>query len=206
MSDSVAVFLAEPVELWRQGLRALLATLPGLTVTAEAADGPDAVRKIRSSEPDVALVDAILPRLSSVSVTQYIRYQCPSVRVLLISDEGSSAIAAQAMSEGAQGVLSKQCDSRDLERAIRALNSGKTWVSPDLGHRVSQTSGRFQARNSEHLLTGRERQILQFVVQGWTSRHIAELLGISEPTVNTHRFRIKKKLAVKSPVDLAVRG
>jgi len=184
----------------------LIGAQPDMDVAGEAADGAEAVQKALETRPDVALVDITMPS-GGIKTIERIRQECPKTRVLVLTMHDVPAYLRSAVAAGASGYVVKSAADSELLSAIRAVHRGHTVLDPDLAVMVVQGSpGRKAAGGQEggpeSPLSPREREVLDLVAQGYTNQQIAERLGLSVRTVETHRSRLVEKLGLRSRADL----
>ncbi len=202
--NAIRVVLAEDHALVREGIRALLQDLSGIEVVAEAGNGQDALRLIELHQPDVVLTDIAMPGLNGLEVAARAAKQFPDVRVIILSMHADEEYVWQALRAGAAGYLHKESDPVELELAIRAAARGETYLSPTIAksfvehsiQRVSQESTPFER------LTPRQREILQLVAEGHTTKEIAHILSIGVKTVETHRAQLMDLLDIHDVAGL----
>lgn len=200
----IRVLLADDHTIVREGLRALLASQADIEVVAEAADGREAVRLAETLRPDVVVMDLTMPLLNGVDATEAIRRRLPDTRVLVLSMHSGEEHVRPAIRAGASGFLVKGSGLGDLLAATRAVAAGDAFFSPAAARIVLKDARGGgpggDATGADDALTTREREILQLVAEGRTSREVAALLHISTKTVEGHRARIMDKLEIR---DLA---
>ena len=195
--NSTRVLVADDHGLMRAGLRALLEEIAGFEVVGEAADGYEALKIIRELRPDVALVDISMPGLNGLETAGLVARDIPRTRVLLISMHKDEEYVRQALLSGAAGYLLKDAERAELELAVRAVARGDTWFSPAVSRVVAAFArGDAGPRVPFELLTPRQRQVLQLIAEGQSTKEIAERLQISAKTVETHRAQLIKRLGV----------
>lgn len=200
------ILIADDHALMRQGLRSLLQERPGLIVVGEAANGREAVALALRLQPDVVLMDVIMPSLNGVEATVAIRRRLPETRVLMLSAYTEMEHVVAAVRAGASGYLRKSADIEELELAIRAIARGNTYFSPELLrgldsmelYRVANEPGSGALDRLSH----REREVLQLIGEGFTNREIAEELGVSVKTVEAHISRLSQKLGIRRRGEL----
>lgn len=199
-NDTIRVLLAEDHTIVREGLRALLEDPEDIEVVGEACDGRRAVEMARALQPDVVLMDLGMPGLNGMDATRQIRAHAPAARVLVLSMHAGEEYVRPAIRAGAVGYLVKGAGLSDLVAAIRAVAGGEAFVSPAaakvLLRDASAPEGTHASGPEAGHLTGREREILQLVAEGKTSKEIGRLLHISVKTVEGHRGRIMDKLDI----------
>ena len=198
------VLIVENHAIVRQALRALLSQVEGLKVIAEAVDGRDALRFVRTAQPDIVLMDIRMPNLNGVDACRQILKECPTTHVIaltLLADQNSVKTMFDA---GAKGYLLKDSGLGQLTDAIHAVMHGKKYLTPELSGRIDEhhEEPAGMGKHSKQLLSGREREVLQLVSEGRTTRQIAEELSISVKTVETHRHNLMQKTGLYSIADL----
>ncbi len=198
----IRALLADDHTLVRAGIRGLLQGLPGVEVVGEAEDGHEALRLAEALRPDVVLLDIGMPGLNGLEVAGRLAALDPSIRVLILSMHTSEEYVLRALRAGCAGYLLKRSAVSELEVAVRAVARGETYLSPAVSKQVvddyvGRTGG---AADPIDALTPRQREILQLVAEGNTSKEIAERLGLSFKTVEAHRAQIMERLGVR---DLA---
>jgi DNA-binding NarL/FixJ family response regulator len=172
--------------------------MPGIEVVGEASDGHDALRLMSDLHPDVALVDIGMPTLNGLETTVRAAREFPHTRVLILSMHADEEYVRRALVIGASGYILKNADKAELELAVRAVARGQIWLSPG----VSKPVVTAYARSSEgrqdpfEVLTPRQRQTLQLIAEGHSTKEIAQELGLSIKTVETHRAQLMERLDV----------
>lgn len=192
--QNTRVLLADDHTLVRSGMRALLDGLPGIDVVAEAADGRDALGKVAELRPHVVLMDIAMPELNGLDAAAQIHARFPEVRVILLSMHAEEEYVARALAVGAAGYVLKSADAEELAQAIHAVARGGSYLSPAVASQVA--SGRVQAGRPGPELTPRQREILQLIAEGSSTRQIAAKLGVSVKTVETHRAKLMERLEI----------
>jgi len=192
------VLLADDHALVRAGIRTLLQNLAGIEVVAEASDGREALNLVKAHRPDVVLMDITMPELNGLEATARIVKDYPSVRVIVLSMHASEEYVWQALRAGAAGYLLKDADTAELELAVKAVARGESYLSPAvskhvIGDYIRRTGGE---TSSLELLTPRQREILQLIAEGHTTKDIARILEISVKTVETHRMQLMERLDI----------
>lgn len=195
---TMRVLLADDHTLVRAGFRTLLESLEGVEVVAEADDGREALRLIEIHQPDLVLMDIAMPGLNGLEATARVVDRFPFVRVVILSMHLNEEYVVRALQAGAVGYLLKDADAAELELAIRSVARGETYLSPpvskqviaDYLRRVGDEQGPL-----EHL-TPRQREVLQLIAEGHTSREIAHVLGVSVKTVDSHRAQLMERLGI----------
>jgi DNA-binding NarL/FixJ family response regulator len=205
---SFRILLADDHEVVRTGLRALLEEQPGWEVVAEAIDGRDAVEKATKFKPDAVVIDIAMPSLNGLEAVRQIVKAVPQARVLVLTMYDSDPLIQQVLQAGARGYLLKSDAGRDLVSAIDALRRNKTFFTPKVSQMVldgylDKNPKEKQADNEESLrLTSRQREIVQLLAEGKSSKEVAAVLGLSVKTAETHRANIMRKLDCHSVTEL----
>lgn len=191
------ILLADDHTLVRSGFRALLEQLEGVEVVAEAADGREALRLIEAHRPDIVLMDIAMPELNGLEATARITKQFPDVRVILLSMHANEEYVSEALRTGAAGYMLKDAAAVELELALRAVMSGESYLSPAVATRVVAAQARATDTGSGLArLTPRQREILQLIAEGNSTKAIARKLGVSVKTVETHRAKLMERLDI----------
>ncbi|HWB98049.1 MAG TPA: response regulator transcription factor [Bryobacteraceae bacterium] len=202
----VRVLLADDHTLIRAGLRMVVQAQPDLEVVGEADTGRDAVTLAETLKPEVAVMDIGMPVLNGIEACRQIRATSPDTQVVMLSMHSDEGYILRALRAGAKGYLLKDSAEADLARAIRAAAAGKAFFSPAVGKVLLEDYmrklERTGAEDSYDLLSPREREILQLVAEGKSSKEIADLLSLSVYTVETHRARLMQKLNLRGIPEL----
>lgn len=191
---TIRVLLADDHTLMRAGLRALLGTAADIEVVGEVRTGHDAVRQALQLNPDVVLMDIGMPELNGIEAAQAIHAKLPVVRIIMLSMHATAEYAYRAFEAGAFGYLLKEAAVEEVIAAVRAVREGKRYASPALAGSLSDFGS--HARSPVESLSGRERQVLQLVVEGHSSGEIARMIHLSPKSVDTYRSRLMAKLGV----------
>ena len=202
----IRVLIADDHPLFRQGIQALFLSEAGIEVVDEAVDGSDAVVKAERHRPDVALIDAAMPGLSSFDAARSIRRCSPETRILFLAVYDDEECLPLAMEAGASGYLLKNSPPAQIVAAVRQVSRGMTDLTPNgLSRLVSdlQALARANRRSARTtLLTAREHEILKLFAKGGTARQIAADLQLSIKTVEAHKFNLMRKLDIHNRTEL----
>jgi DNA-binding NarL/FixJ family response regulator len=196
----VRVVLADDHVIVRQGLGLLLSGA-GFEVVGEASDGHEAVRLVRQLEPDVAVLDLVMPLLNGLDAGREIHEASPRTKVILLTSRHEEQLVLEALQAGIRACVLKTYQANDLIRAIQDVVAGGVYLSPGMSRSLVDA---YRARTSlpADPLSGRERQVLQLIAEGKRTREIADLLGVSVKTAESHRTHITKKLGISQTAGL----
>ena len=198
MTTNLRVLLAEDHQLVRAGIRKLLESVPGFEVVAEASDGREALRLVRELAPDLVLTDIAMSGLNGMEATARITRDFPSVRTIVLSMHASEEYVLQALRAGAAGYIVKEAATAELELALRAVANGGSYLSPAISRKVvdEYLTNKRTDEGPLDRLTPRQREILQLVAEGKSTRDIAGMLHVSVKTVETHRAQLMERLDI----------
>ena len=198
MMKPIRILLADDHTLVRAGICSLIKNMEGTEVIAEAGDGREALRLVRTHCPDVVLMDIAMPGLNGLEAAARIAKKFPNVRVIILSMHVNEEYVLQALRAGAAGYMVKGADAAELEIAIRAVARGETYLSPMVSkHVVTDYIQRISGETSPlELLTPRQREVLQLIAEGYSTKKIARTLKISVKTVETHRMQLMERLDI----------
>jgi len=204
MTTPIRVLLADDHTLVRAGIRSLLEGLENVEVVGEAGDGQEAVRLAESLRPDVVLLDVGMPGLNGLDVAARLAAQDASIRVLILSMHTSEEYVLRALRAGCAGYLLKGSAVAELAIAVRAVARGETYLSPAVSKHVMDDYVRRTGGATDPIdaLTPRQREVLQLVAEGNTSKDIADRLGLSFKTVEAHRAQIMERLGLHDVAGL----
>jgi DNA-binding NarL/FixJ family response regulator len=195
------ILIADDHAVVRSGLRTILEAHPNWAVVAEASDGKEAISKAIEAEPDIAVIDYSLPIVNGIEVTRQIRARLPKTEVLIFTMHDNQALIEDLLKAGARGYLLKSDAKAILIGAIEALAAHKPFFTAN----VSEALLRSYVKGSKRAvspLTNRERTVVQLIAEGHSNKEIAQLLGISRKTVETHRATVMRKLKLSSSAAL----
>ena len=196
----IRVLIVDDHELLRVGLRSRLEREPGIAVVGEADTAERAVLMAQRLQPDLIVLDLLLPRKSGDEVIPELANVAPPARVLVVSSQTAPSSVRRALSAGAAGYLPKRASDRDLVAAIRLVADGAGYVDPELGAKLVNPDG----STALEPLSERERDVLQLLALGYTNQEIGKKLYISVRTVDTHRAHIMHKLELETRAELVM--
>lgn len=199
---TIKVFLADDHTVIRDGLRFMLEAQGDITVVGDAADGRQAVNQVQKLKPDVVIMDIAMPELNGIEATQQIRQTCPSTQVVILSVYSNAEHIFRALQAGARGYLLKESAGKEVVSAVRTVRVGRRYLSrkiaetmiDDYVHQREST----EAKSPLERLSPREREVLQLVVEGKSSKEIANIIHLSPKSVETYRSRLMQKLNVNN--------
>jgi|SRR5947209_3947818 len=198
---TIRILITDDHMVVRQGLRMFLALDPELEVVGEAGDGRQALALARELQPDIVLMDLMMPVMNGIEATTAIRQELPDTEVLAMTSIVDDATVIGAIRAGAIGYLLKDADSVELCRAVHSAAAGEVHLSPQAAARLMRE---VQVPESRELLTEREAQVLRLIAQGRANKQIARDLQIGDKTVKTHVSNILSKLGVESRTQAAL--
>lgn len=202
------VLLADDHAIVRRGLRSLIEAEPGAQVVGEAGDGFEAVRLAEDTKPDVIVLDIAMPKLNGIDVAGRVRALDDPPKVIILSMHADESYILRALAAGAQAYLLKDSTDEDLWPAIRAVMSGMPFVSAAVSAVLVEDYVRhLQSRgltDTFHLLTAREREVLQLLAEGRSNKEVAALLDVGVSTVETHRANLMQKLNLHNTAEIVL--
>jgi len=202
------VLLADDHGIVRRGLRSLLETEPGLAVVAEAADGFEALRLCSEHQPDTLILDVAMPRMNGIEVAARAQKLEHPPRVIMLSMHSDESYILRALAAGARAYLLKDATDEDLLPAVRAIAAGKPFFSPSVtAVLVEDYVRQLKAKgldDSYHLLTDREKEVLQLLAEGRSNKEVAALLDLGVSTVETHRANLMQKLNLHNTAEIVL--
>jgi DNA-binding NarL/FixJ family response regulator len=207
--NTFRIMVADDHEIVRKGLVSLLQQQPGWVVCGEASDGREAVAKVQQLKPNAVILDLGMPNLNGLEATRQILKSDPDVRVLILTLHDSDQLVQEVLDAGARGFLLKSDAARDLVAAMQALRDGKTYFTSKVAAMVLEGYLR-RGVSPAHLsagrdrLTPREREIVQLLAEGKSTKEVAGVLNLSVKTAETHRANIMRKLQFHSVSDLVM--
>jgi DNA-binding NarL/FixJ family response regulator len=201
----VRILLAEDHTLVRAGIRSLLQEFGWIKVVAETGEGNEVVRLARKECPDIVLMDIAMPGLNGIEATARIKREYPDIKVIILSMYANEEYVLQALRDGASGYLLKDAGPVELELAIKCVMRGDTYLSPPISRQViADYIARFEKKTNKgevnrgafEILTSRQREILQLIAEGYTTKDISLKLNLSINTVETHRSQLMERLGI----------
>ena len=204
--SKIKVLIADDHTLVRQGIRSLLALAADIEIVGEAADGRQAVEKVRQLVPDVVLMDLAMPKMGGLEATRRIRKEFPATRVIAVTQYDDSEYVIPVIEAGARGFVTKMASPLELASAIQAVYRGDSFLSPSaaaiLVEECQLKTDAEGEKDSFRLLTDRERETLKLIAEGHTAREIAEVLVVSPKTVEWYKTNLMRKLNLHNTADL----
>ncbi|HET7546866.1 MAG TPA: response regulator transcription factor [Usitatibacter sp.] len=205
---TVRIVLADDHALVRAGIRALLQAIEGVAVVAEAENGRDALALCKEHKPDLAILDITMQELNGIDAAAQVKAACPATRVLILSMHSSEEFVRRAIKSGANGYLVKDAAPLELAMAVQAVMRDEVYLSPRVSRHV--VAGMREAadgeprRSSLDTLSARQREILQMIAEGKSTKEIAFVLDVSVKTVETHRAAIMERVGIRDVPGLVV--
>ncbi len=196
---SLRILVADDHAVVRRGVKALLESQEGWEVCGEASTGREAVDEVNRLDPDIVVLDLSMPELNGLDATRRIRREAPRTQVLVLTMHHSEELAHQVFQAGARGYVLKSDADRDLVTAVESLEQHQSFQTPNLAAAPPETD---RAPAEWRDLTPREREIVQLVAEGRSSKEVAAMLGISIKTVESHRTNVMRKLRIRSVSQL----
>ena len=201
---ALRIVVIDDHQLIREGLKSLLET-QGFQVVGEAEDGRNAVKLAKKLDPDAVIIDISMPGLNGIEATRQIHQEAPRVKVIVLSMRSDRRAVLAAFAAGASGYLLKEAAFEEMVVAIKVALKGQTYLSPAIAHVVVRNSIEHWSTSAEPMgrgISSREREILQLVAEGRSSKEMAESLYVSVKTIETHRKQIMNKLNLHSIAEL----
>jgi DNA-binding NarL/FixJ family response regulator len=202
--ESYRIVVADDHSLFRQGLKGLLGTKPGLEVVGEAGDGLELLRLLKNEASDAHLVilDISMPNLRGLEAIPEIKACCPNMKILIVTMHADKEYLFQTLAAGAHGYFLKKDADKELFSAIGTIRSGKIYVSPHLADDLAEFWANGRTGSGGTALSNRERQVLKLIAEGKSNKDMARVLFISVHTVERHRANLMRKLSLKKTADL----
>jgi two-component system response regulator NreC len=199
---AIRVVLADDHVLVRQGLKSLLER-EGFQVVAEASDGQEALRHVESLKPDILVMDISMPTLNGLEAARQICLSSPQIKTILLTQHDEEQYLSEALEAGVKGYVLKSQVASDLINAMRQVSRGGVYLSPGVSSAVMEAY-RSKSEKPKDPLTSRERQVLQLIAEGKSTKDVASVLGISVKTAESHRTRLMQKLDIHETASLVL--
>jgi two-component system response regulator NreC len=196
----IRVVLADDHVLVRQGLKSLLER-EGFHVVGEASDGQEVLRQVKSLQPDIAVMDITMPILNGLIAARELTHSLPKTKIILLTQHDEDQYVSEALEAGVMGYVLKSQVASDLLQAMQQVSRGQVYLSPGVSRAVMEAY-RSKPRKPTDRLTLRERQVLQLIAEGKSTKDIASLLGVSVKTAESHRTRLMQKLDIHETASL----
>jgi DNA-binding NarL/FixJ family response regulator len=193
------ILLADDHAIFRMGIRKIIEEIDGVAVCGEANDGLELLELLKTTHPDLIILDISMPNLRGLEATEEIKKLYPGIKILLLTMHKKKSFVQLGLKAGADGFLLKEDADSELYRAIKSLKQGEHYFSPLLSSIMFDLT---RERPETEALTRREREILKLLAEGKKSQEIANILFVSIHTVRAHRYNLMKKLKLKSLADL----
>jgi NarL family two-component system response regulator LiaR len=204
VADAIRVLIVDDHSVVREGLQAFLQLQDDLEVVGEAADGEEAIEAASRLQPDVILMDLVMPRLGGVAAMRRLREEVPEARVIVLTSFLDDDKLLPALRAGAAGYLLKNAEPQEVARAVRAAHAGEALLDPVVAARLVETLAAEDGQEPLDRLTPREREVLVLIGRGFSNKRIANELDLSEKTVKTHVGHVLAKLGVTDRTQAAV--
>lgn len=198
----ITILLVDDHDLVRHGIKKLLEDAQGIKVVGEAKSGEEAIRASKELHPNVVLMDIRMPGIGGLEATRKLLRSNPDVKVLVLSAFDDELFPSRLLQAGAAGYITKGAGVDEMVKAIRSVNAGQLFISPDIAQKLALKHISGQDDSPFDLLSERELQVAIMITNGQKVQYIADKLCVSSKTVNSYRYRIFKKLNIKSDVDL----
>jgi len=201
------IIVADDHEVVRQGIRAVLQSQPDWEVCAEAANGREAIEKSKELKPDIVVLDVAMPEVNGLVAVREILQDRPDTKILMLTMHESEQIIREVLEAGAHGYLLKSDAGRDLVSAVTALHRNKRFFTSKVAEMVLENVTRSKLRPEvavKDVLTNREREVVHLLAEGKSTREVAEVLGLSVKTAETHRSNVMRKLDLHSVSELVL--
>jgi len=201
----VKIVIADDHTVVRIGLRTLLEKEADFQVIGEASDGTQTINFVKLLDPDVVILDMIMPGINGIEITRQIKKISPHTQIIILSMHANEAYVLETLKKGASGYVLKDSTGNDLVKAVREVIAGRRYLSPPLSERALERYIQISTNtglDSYEALTEREREVVCLAAEGFSNAEIAEKLSISQRTAETHRFNLMHKLRLKNNAEL----
>ena len=198
----IHVIIVDDHAILRDGIRSLLERQGDIEVVAEASNGREAVEKVRQFQPNLVLMDVAMPEMNGLEATRQIKEEFPDIKVLILTQHDNREYVAPLLQAGASGYVLKRSGGREVVTAIRQVCNEGVFLEPSITRQVLEEYSISSVEETPPHLTGRELDVLRFLVQGRSNKEIALILRISPKTVSVHRSNLMLKLNVRNSIEL----
>ncbi len=198
----IKIVIVDDHNLVRIGISMMLRDVTGIKVVGEASSGEDAIQLAKEKDPDVILMDLKMPGIGGIEATRKLLRIFPDLKILIVTMCDDDLFPSRVLQAGAVGYLTKTAHLDEMVRAIRAVNSGQRYISPEIARQLALRHLGDSSRSPVETLSVRELEVFMKITQGAKVQEIAEQLALSPKTVNSYRYRIFEKLGLKSDVEL----
>jgi DNA-binding NarL/FixJ family response regulator len=200
----IRVLIVDDHAVVRKGIQMLISTEPTIQIIGEAVDGQDAVRQVKTLQPDIVLMDLVFPQEDGIEAIVQIKHDCPNIKIIVLTTFEDNVRINAAMNAGADGYLLKDADGEALLQAIQAVQQGEMPLHPRIARYLFRGGMRQDDTNGFSRLTEREKEVLQLVAKGLSNKAVAQALSLSEGTIKVYLSNILGKLSVSSRTEAAV--
>ena len=204
--SKISVLVADDHDIVRDGLRELVNNQPDMEIVADARDGEEALEKVRACRPDVILIDIVMPGLNGLAVAELTKEISPRTKIVIFSMHKKDAYVQQALSAGARGYVFESSPSSEILDAIRAVERGNYFLSSHLQAEVIENYIKQQGKKPESTgydaLSEREQEVFRLIVEGKSTKDMADIFSLSPKTIEKYRSNVMKKLGIHSPLEL----
>ena len=204
--QKIKVLVVDDHTIVRDGICALLALAGDIEVVGEATNGNEAIKLVEELHPDVVLMDIAMPIMGGLEATRRISKEFPKTKVLVVTQHDDKEYVFPVIESGASGLISKAGASSELALGIRAVYNGDSFLSPSVAKLLVEnyqiTAGKRNQKDPYHQLTGREREVLKLLTEGYSTQKIADMLVITPKTVEGHKTSLMAKLGIHNRIDL----
>lgn len=201
-AQTIRIILADDHAMMREGLRSILESELGYSVIAQAGNGRETVQLVKQHAPDLVIMDISMPELNGIEATRQILQDAPGTKIIALSMHADKRFVGEMLSAGARGYLLKQSAMDELHQAIQTVMAGKTYITPEIAGVVIQEYVEMKKGAEREELTAKEREVLQLIAEGLSTKEIALKLSVSVPTIETHRQHIMAKLHLHTVAEL----
>lgn len=198
----IKVFVVDDQNLIRTGIKKLLSDVPGIKVIGEAADGESVIKLLKDQQPDIILMDIKMPGMGGLEATKKILRNYPEIKIIALTICEDDLFPSRLLQAGAYGYLTKGASVPEMVKAIRSVQAGQRYISPEIASQLAIKHITDQGETPFDMLSERELQVALMIVNGHKVQEISDKLCLSPKTVNSYRYRIFEKLNIKSDVEL----